>query len=53
VDLKCKAQALGAAGRWPKVHYALFARQGFTADLQAAAAAEPVRLVTAADLVQE
>ena len=52
VDLKRKAQVLGVSGRWPKVSYALFAKVGFTPDLQRVAAAEGVRLVQAAELVQ-
>jgi hypothetical protein len=56
--LKCpvekrKARVLAAVERWPKVFYALFARAGFTPDLQAAAAAEGTRLVQAAALCRE
>ena len=52
VDLKRKAQMLGASGRWPKVSYALFSKVGFTPDLQSAAAAEGVRLIQAFELVE-
>jgi AAA+ ATPase superfamily predicted ATPase len=51
VDLRRKAQVLAASGRWTKVSYALFARAGFTPDLQTVAASEGVRLVHAAELV--
>ncbi len=53
VDLKRKAQVLGASGRWPKVSYALFAKAGFTPELRTVAAAEGVRLVQATELVED
>jgi AAA+ ATPase superfamily predicted ATPase len=51
-DLKRKAQALGAMGRWPKVSYILFSKVGFTSDLEAIAASEGIRLVQAAELTE-
>ncbi len=51
VDLKRKAQVLGAQERWPQVSYVLFAKAGFTPELWAAAASEGVRLVEATELV--
>lgn len=53
VELRRKAQVLGTSGRWPEVWYALFSKVGFTADLQTVAAAEGVRLVEAAEVVEE
>lgn len=53
VDLKRKAQVLAALGRWPKVSYILFSKVGFTSDLEALAASEGIRLVQAAELVEE
>lgn len=58
VDLKRKAQVLwstafaaGAPDHRPKVSYALFAKAGFTPDLQTVAASEGVRLIQAEELV--
>lgn len=53
VDLKRKAQVLGASGRWPKVSYALFAKVGFTPGLQTVAVSEGVRLVQTVELVED
>ncbi len=44
-DLRRKAQAIVARGRWARVHYALFSRSGFTPALQARAADENVLLI--------
>jgi len=52
VDLKRKAGILQASGRWSQVSYALFAKAGFTPNLQSVAAAEDVRLVEATELVE-
>ncbi len=51
VDLQRKAQVLNASGQWPRVHYALFSKSGFTKDLRAVAAEQEVRLVSATDLI--
>ncbi len=44
-DLKRKASLVDPAGRWPKVHYAVFARAGFTPELEALAKSEGILLV--------
>ena len=51
VDLQRKAQVLGSSGRWPQISCALFAKAGFTSDLQVVASSEGVRLAVPADLV--
>jgi len=53
VDLKRKAQVLGASGRWPKVSYILFSKVGFTSDVEALAASQGIRLVQGAGLLEE
>jgi AAA+ ATPase superfamily predicted ATPase len=53
VDLKRKARIAGASGRWPTVFFILFAKTGFTPELQSVAASEGVRLVQAAELLEE
>jgi len=53
VDLKRKAQVLGALGRWPKVSYILFSKVGFTSDVEALAASQGIQLVQAAELVEQ
>jgi len=45
-ELQPKAQALLQHGRWPRVHYALFARSAFTPTLEARARDEGVKLIT-------
>jgi hypothetical protein len=50
-DLKRKAALLNAAGRWPDVSYALFAKAGFTPDLEARASLEGVLLVHVQDML--
>jgi hypothetical protein len=52
LDLKRKVQPLLDAGPWRQAAYILFARAGFTPDLQAMARAEGVRLVRADDLLE-
>ncbi len=52
LDLKRKVQPLLDAGPWRQASYILFARTGFTPDLQAMAGAEGVRLVPADDLLK-
>jgi AAA+ ATPase superfamily predicted ATPase len=52
VDLKRKAQIMNASGRWRQVTYLIFAKTGFTAELETVAASEGVRLVQAAELTQ-
>jgi AAA+ ATPase superfamily predicted ATPase len=49
-DLKRKAQILNAPGRWPDISYALFAKAGFTAELERRASEEGVRLVRVEDM---
>jgi AAA+ ATPase superfamily predicted ATPase len=44
-QLKEKAQVLARGEKWSRIEYALFARTGFTAELQRRAVAEGVRLV--------
>jgi uncharacterized protein len=51
-QLKVKAARLNANGRYRHVSYILFARAGFTPDLQALAALQGVRLIQAAELIQ-
>jgi AAA+ ATPase superfamily predicted ATPase len=51
IDLKRKVQPLLDAGPWRPASYILFARAGFTPDLQAMAKAEGVRLVRADELL--
>lgn len=53
VDLKRKAQVLGASGKWPKVSYILFSKVGFTPGLEALAASEGIRLVRATELIED
>lgn len=53
VDLKRKARVLTASGRWPNVSYALFAKAGFTPDLESLADSEGIRLVQPADILKE
>jgi hypothetical protein len=50
-DLRQKAGLVDPDGRWPRVSYALFAKSGFTPELERAAQASQVRLVGAEDLV--
>ncbi|MEZ4657483.1 MAG: ATP-binding protein [Caldilineaceae bacterium] len=52
-DLKRKAaRMLGEVEGW-QIHYALFAKTGFTAEMAAFAESENVLLITATDMVQE
>jgi hypothetical protein len=53
VELKRKARIVGASGRWSKVFSILFAKSGFTPELQTVAASEGVHLVQAAELLEE
>jgi hypothetical protein len=50
-DLRDKAARIDPTSRWPTIHYALFARSGFTPDLVRQAQDEGVLLVTPADLL--
>jgi AAA+ ATPase superfamily predicted ATPase len=52
IDLKRKVQPLLDAGPWRQASYILFARAGFTPDLQTMAKAEDVRLVRADELLE-
>ena len=52
LDLKRKVRPLLDAGPWRQASFILFARVGFTPDLQAMAAAEGVRLVRADELLE-
>jgi hypothetical protein len=53
VDLKRKARVLAASGRWPNVSYALFAKAGFSAEVESVADSEGIRLVEPADILKE
>jgi AAA+ ATPase superfamily predicted ATPase len=50
-DLRNKAAAIEAMGRWPRTAFALFSKQGFTRDLKDVAAREGVILVGPKELV--
>ena len=50
-DLKRKAQILNSSSRWPAVSYALFAKAGFTAELEQQASEEGVQLVRVEEMV--
>ena len=50
-ELKQKSQELTATGHWTRVSYALFAKSGFTPDLQALAVEQGVRLISANEMV--
>jgi uncharacterized protein len=50
-SLKAKTIAIDPERRWPHVHYALYARSGFTREMQGLAQAEGIRLVSAAELL--
>jgi AAA+ ATPase superfamily predicted ATPase len=52
LDLKRKVWPLLDAGPWHHASYILFARVGFTPDLQTMAGAEGVRLVSVDDLLK-
>jgi AAA+ ATPase superfamily predicted ATPase len=53
VELKRKARVLEASGPWAEVSYMIFSKAGFTAELEALAPSEGVRLVQATELVEE
>lgn len=52
-DLQRKAQRLADDGTWTRIHYALFAKSGFTPELTALAEATGILLVEPADLLAE
>jgi uncharacterized protein len=50
-SLRAKTIAIDPQRRWPRVHYTLYSRSGFTGEMQDLAQAEGIRLVSAADLL--
>ena len=52
-DLRRKAEVMRPSGRWANVYYALFSKSGFTAELQATADREGIRLVEVTQLLSD